>query len=104
MEEELALNILFHAIAKGYGFYMQALVDAEFMPYLCEQYQPLYTMLKKKIKYIDSQVYTATPSRFRTENIDIFWNILEYAKFIIFLLVSLQIICKHSGDVLLFFC
>ncbi len=72
MEEETALNILFHAVAKGYEFYMQALVDAEFIPYLCEQYQPLYTMLKKKIKYIDSQIYNANSSRSQTENIDIF--------------------------------
>ena len=50
MDEEMIMNILFHAIAKGYSFYMQAIVDAEFMTYLSNQHQPLYTFMRKKLK------------------------------------------------------
>lgn len=43
-------NFLFHVIAKGEAMYFQTIADPEFCLYLLEQYQPLYTYMKKKLK------------------------------------------------------
>jgi hypothetical protein len=42
-------NFLFHIIAKGEAMYYQSIADPDFCLYLLDQYQPLYTMLKKKL-------------------------------------------------------
>jgi hypothetical protein len=50
LDTETTFNILFHIISKGYAFYVQAMVDADFVSYLHDQYQPLYSMMRKKLK------------------------------------------------------
>jgi hypothetical protein len=52
IDDETSLNILFHIISKGYHFYMMVIDDASIALYLIDQYQPLYTMMRKKLKII----------------------------------------------------
>jgi hypothetical protein len=42
-------NFLFHVIAKGETMYYQSIADPDFCLYMLDQYQPLYTMMKKKV-------------------------------------------------------
>lgn len=43
-------NFLFHVIAKGEMMYYQTVDDPEFCLYMLEQYQPLYTYMRKEMK------------------------------------------------------
>lgn len=52
-EPEDKYNFLFHVIAKGETMYYSTLADPEFCLYLLDQYQPLYTYMKKKLKIRD---------------------------------------------------
>lgn len=52
-EPEDKYNFLFHVIAKGEAMYCQTIVDPDFCLYLLDQYQPLYTYMKKKLKIRD---------------------------------------------------
>lgn len=47
MNEEQRNNFLFHIIAAGEQMYSQSLVEPDFCMYLCDVYQPLYTMLRE---------------------------------------------------------
>lgn len=47
-------NFLFHIIAKGEMMYYQTIDDPEFCLYLLEQYQPLYTYMRKELKTMPS--------------------------------------------------
>lgn len=49
-EPEDKYNFLFHVIAKGEAMYFQTIADPEFCLYMLDQYQPLYTYMKKKLK------------------------------------------------------
>ena len=42
-------NFLFHVIAKGESMYYQSIADPDFCIYLLDNWQPLYTMMKKKL-------------------------------------------------------
>lgn len=50
METDERYNFLFHVIAKGNAMYYQTIADPDFCMYLLDQYQPLYTFMKKKLK------------------------------------------------------
>jgi hypothetical protein len=50
MAQDEKYNFLFHIIAKGEAMYYQTIADPEFCLYLLDQYQPLYTMVKKMLR------------------------------------------------------
>ena len=50
MNQDEKYNFLFHIIAKGEAMYYQTIADPEFCLYLLDQYQPLYTMVKKMLR------------------------------------------------------
>lgn len=50
LSHEQKYNFAFHVIAKGDNFYYNSLIDPDFCLYLLpDQYQPLYSFMKKKI-------------------------------------------------------
>ncbi len=49
MEEEDRNNFLFHTIAKGREIYYQSLCDPDFCLYLLDNWQPLYSFMRKKL-------------------------------------------------------
>ncbi len=49
MEPTDQKNFLFHVIAKGKNLYYQSLVDPDFCLYLADNWQPLYSFMKKKL-------------------------------------------------------
>lgn len=51
--EEEKYNFLFHIMAKGEHLYYPSIADPEFCLYLLDQYQPLYSFIKKKFKIRD---------------------------------------------------